>query len=366
MKGSSTEARSRALPRVEDIRGPYFRDQTAIIHCSPFRRLKHKTQVFFAPKNDHICTRIEHVLHVASIAATICKGLNGRGFQLDIELAEAIGLGHDVGHAPFGHTGEVVLNDLARDEGGFIHELHSLRVLDRLCNGGKGLNLTYAVRDGILFHCGERFEPRITPRSGEVNTLEDVNRDVWFRTYPATWEGCIVRISDKVAYLGRDVEDAIEAGIIDERAVPSTVRANLGTRNGEIIDTFVVDIIASSSREEGIRLSEEKYGLMGELFGFCVGSIYNHELLVEYRNYTERILKELYTYLTELEQDAKRLNDPALRIEAVYAHYRKRYDAVYEREGASIGRRVIDFMAGMTDMFALDSMREISLPRPLF
>ncbi|MCK5198720.1 MAG: HD domain-containing protein, partial [Spirochaetales bacterium] len=144
--------------REDDFRGSYFRDTTAIIHSYPFRRLKHKTQVFFSPKNDHICTRIEHVMHVASIASAICKGLD-----LDSDLAWAIGLGHDLGHTPFGHAGEKIIDGIRKKSGGFIHELYSLRVVDYLIQYGKGLNLTYAVRDGIVSHCGEKFEQSIYP-----------------------------------------------------------------------------------------------------------------------------------------------------------------------------------------------------------
>ncbi len=365
MTGNNPLARKRLLHRDEDVRGPYFRDQTAVIHSAPFRRLKHKTQVFFAPQNDHICTRIEHVLHVSTIAATICKGLNGKGFNLDPELAEAIGLGHDVGHAPFAHTGEEALNSFAEGEGGFRHEIHSLRVLDKVCNGGKGLNLTYGVRDGVLFHCGEKFEPSIFPRE-EVLRLEVVDPDTWSSTYPVTWEGCSVRMSDRVAYLGRDVEDAVEAGIIKERAVPPSVRANLGTRNGEIIEAFVVDIISNSTPDTGISLSDQKYDLMKELFRFSLRSIYNHERLLEYREYSHRILRAVFDYLMELDDNGERLQRPKLRLEEVYAHFRNRYSAMHASEGAGPVRRIVDFMAGMTDQFALESMREISLPKPLF
>jgi len=366
ISGSSDEARQRLIHREEDIRGPYFRDQTAIIHSSPFRRLKHKTQVFFAPKNDHICTRIEHVLHVASIAATICKGLKERGFTLDIELAEAIGLGHDVGHAPFGHTGEQILDSLAAESGGFVHEIHSLRVLDKLCNGGRGLNLTYAVRDGVLFHCGELFELNIKPRSEVIPSLGSVDRVLWSSQYPRTWEGCVVRMSDKVAYLGRDVEDAVEAGIIDIASVPPRVGENLGTRNGEIIDALVVDIIASSNEQDGIRLSDDKYTLMKELFEFCVFSIYNHDLLLEYRSYSGRILKEIFDFLLDMERNQKRLSNPRIRLETVYVHYRNRYRHIHDSEDATPTRRIIDFMAGMSDVFAIDCMRDICLPHPQF
>ncbi|HDQ14725.1 MAG TPA: HD domain-containing protein, partial [Sediminispirochaeta sp.] len=204
----------RRYPRQGDERGDYFRDTTAIIHSYPFRRLKHKTQVFFSPKNDHICTRIEHVMHVASVAAAICRGLD-----LDADLAWAIGLGHDLGHTPFGHVGEEIMNDLKRDFGGFIHELYSLRVVDHLVNYGRGMNLTYAVRDGIVNHCGEKFEQFIRPdfQEKDLGAIEARDR------YPSTWEGTVVRVSDKIAYLGRDLEDAQQLKIIEKADIPEEV-----------------------------------------------------------------------------------------------------------------------------------------------
>ena len=195
-----TELVRRARPRTEDMRSFYFRDITAIIHSYPFRRLKHKTQVFFSPKNDHICTRIEHVMHVATISATICKALD-----LDVDLAWAISLGHDFGHTPFGHIGEKILDEILSQSGGFNHEIYSLYVVDHLVNYGKGLNLTHAVRDGILNHCGEAFEKRIRPDF----EIRDLGAITTMEYYPCTWEGTIMRMSDKVAYLGRDLEDAI-------------------------------------------------------------------------------------------------------------------------------------------------------------
>ncbi len=178
----------RLNPRKGDFRGEYFRDTTAIIHSYPFRRLKHKTQVFFSPKNDHICTRIEHVMHVASIAAAICKAVG-----LDPDLAWAIGLGHDLGHTPFGHTGEKIIRNMRKDSGGFNHEIYSLRIVDHLIGYGKGLNLTYAVRDGIVTHCGERFEQFIVPEKEEkdLSAIDNLDR------YPSTWEGAVVRMETK-------------------------------------------------------------------------------------------------------------------------------------------------------------------------
>ena len=243
MKGLPAQlARQRMRPRAGDVRGDYFRDQTAIIHSTPFRRLKHKTQVFFAPENDHICTRIEHVLHVATIAATICRGLNHHGWQLDTELAYAAGLGHDLGHAPFGHSGERALAACAPEEG-FEHELHSLRVVDLLARNGQGLNLTWAVRDAIVCHNGERIDERLTP--DETLRPPQEKRDRARR--PATWEGCAVRFADKIAYLGRDIEDALAAGFITRADVPDPIARVLGTTNGEMINALVIDLIEQSA-----------------------------------------------------------------------------------------------------------------------
>jgi len=196
--------------------------------------------------------------------------------------------------------------------------------------------------------------------------LEGVDPKTWSLTHPVTWEGCSVRMSDRVAYLGRDVEDAVEAGIIEERAVPPSVRADLGTRNGEIIEAFVVDIISNSTPDRGISLSDAKYDLMKELFRFSLRSIYNHERLLEYREYSHRILRVIFDYLVELDNNRERLEGPKLRLEEVYAHFKDRYSAMHDAEDAGPVKRIVDFMAGMTDQFALESMREISLPKPLF
>jgi dGTPase len=163
----------RTEPRETDVRGDYFRDQTAIIHSTAFRRLKNKTQVFFAPENDHICTRIEHVLHVATIAATICKGLNKYGWELDIDMAYAIGLGHDLGHTPFGHAGEMALNKILGGNNAFVHEINSYRQVEYLAKKGQGLNLCFGVKDGIICHNGEKDEQYLKP-SQILNNLDKI------------------------------------------------------------------------------------------------------------------------------------------------------------------------------------------------
>ncbi|MBT9134456.1 MAG: Deoxyguanosinetriphosphate triphosphohydrolase-like protein [Firmicutes bacterium] len=255
--------RARAYPREADMRGDYFRDVTAIIHSTPFRRLKHKTQAFYAPQNDHVCTRIEHVLHVATIAVTICKALG-----LDADLAQAIALAHDLGHAPFGHEGERVLHGRTAEIGGFIHELHGLRVVDVLAHDGTGLNLTYGVRDGVISHCGERFEQRLSPEPRQKALSEVRDRG----QAPNTYEGCVVRLADKIAYLGRDLEDAITAKFVTLPEVDPLVRQALGSSNGQIIGTLVADVVQESLGRDYIGLSDEKNELVLKLYSFSRAS----------------------------------------------------------------------------------------------
>lgn len=350
---------SRVKPRKPDLRGDYFRDQTAIIHATPFRRLKHKTQVFFSPQNDHICTRIEHVLHVSTIATTICKGL---GF--DVELAQAIALGHDLGHAPFGHVGEKVLDELAKGMGGFIHEVHSLRVVDKITRDGKGLNLTYAVRDGIVSHCGEEFQKSLTPLQEPKNLDTLTSR----QTLPLTYEGCVVRVADKIAYLGRDIEDAITVGLITAQDIPANLRKNLGSTNGEIIDTLVMDVVKISEGKEEIAFSDTKYELICQLKDFNYERIYNHSLLLESDESIAALLKHLFSHLLKTfrkhGENKKACLSSSFTVDRHFGYFLSTREHLYESEPFP-ARCVVDFVAGMTDSYALESAREILFPQPL-
>ena len=350
---------SRIKARKPDLRGDYFRDQTAIIHSTPFRRLKHKTQVFFSPQNDHICTRIEHVLHVSTIATTICKGLG-----LDVELAQAIALGHDLGHAPFGHVGEKVLNRLAEDVGGFIHEVHGLRVVDKLARDGKGLNLTYAVRDGIVSHYGEEFQKSIRPAE-EPKELEAITMR---QSAPLTYEGCVVRVSDKIAYLGRDIEDAITVGLITAQDIPHDLKKDLGNTNGEIIDTLVMDVVKSSENKNEIVFSDEKYELICALKDFNYEKIYNHPILLQSDGSITSLLEHLVRHLIESFQehgeDFKAYAHTPYKVDGYFAKYLSKRKHLYVDEPFP-KRRVIDFVAGMSDSYALESAREVLFPKSL-
>ena len=360
---SDESYRKRRTPRDYGVRGDYFRDQTAIIHSRPFRRLKHKTQVLFAPDNDHACTRIEHVLHVATIAATICKGLNGRGWELDPELATAIGLGHDIGHAPFGHAGETTLAKALGGPTAFIHEVNGYRVVEHVANYGNGLNLTYAVKDGIICHNGETFERSIEPDGREKDL--DAIHDRSFR--PSSYEGCVVRLSDKIAYLGRDIEDAIVAHLIELEDVPEAIRTEVGDKNGEIIDTLVEDVIAASSSEGMICLSEEGHALMLALRDFNYGRIYKHERIQRYIRQAEHVIETLFAHLRDVREQCgaayDRYGTSGLDLDRHFGRYCRMLECVYA--DAPLELLVADYIAGMTDHYALESMRQISIPEPL-
>src|SRR5512132_3766621 len=252
-KSAETRGRDREEPE-DDLRPSYQRDRDRIIHCKAFRRLKHKTQVFLAPEGDHYRTRLTHVLEVTQIARTIAKSL-----RLNEVLAEAIGLGHDLGHSPFGHAGEAALNKLVK--GGFDHYRQSVRVVEALENEGAGLNLTIEVRDGILKHSkGEK---------GELLRKRPKARAL-------TLEGDIVRISDIIAYVNHDIDDGVRAGIIDENDIPKPIRETLGQTAGVRIDRMVRDVIARTAAcdYEAVMMSEEVLEALEELRRYMFENMY--------------------------------------------------------------------------------------------
>ncbi|MDO5577396.1 MAG: HD domain-containing protein, partial [Fibrobacter sp.] len=270
-KSSETLGRKFSI-KDDPFRLEFARDETRILHSPPFRRLKHKTQVFLSPHNDHICTRMEHVLHVSSIAEVI-----GRCLNLNIDLINAIAKGHDLGHPPFGHAGERELDKILKEDGfenGFKHEIHGLRVVDKLTNHGAGLNLTWEVRDGITTHCGESFERVVRPdRERDITQIESIEDR---GCYPATLEGCLVRLVDRIAYLGRDFEDGIKAGLVKNTDIPPDVARYLGTDNGKMIGSFVADTVASSLGKDEIGMSEKIFSCMEQLRDFNYQNIYKH------------------------------------------------------------------------------------------
>lgn len=367
---SEAQLTARASSRDEDVRGPYFRDQTAIIHSMPFRRLKHKTQFLFAPENDHICTRIEHVLHVATIAATICRGLSRQGWVLDGELAYAAGLGHDLGHAPFGHSGERELSKQLKPSGwSFAHEGHSLRVVDCLAGNGNGLNLTFGVRDAILCHNGEVFEQYLEPNGLLIDPQEKLAEG---QHVPATWEACAVRFADKIAYLGRDIEDALRARLIDADSLPADIRAELGSLNhlnGRLINTLVLDVIENALATGRIGFSDGRFELISRLKDFNYKHIYYHPRLVRYQQYCARIMGLLFEHFMEGLQQYGRIPEAwvaqSLACDRAFGHYLENMAALYDAENATYARVVCDYVAGMTDNYALKCNAQLTQPEPI-
>ncbi|WP_321996814.1 dGTP triphosphohydrolase [Draconibacterium orientale] len=377
--------------RPNDIRSDFARDYTRILHSNGYRRLKTKTQVFFATKSDHICTRIEHVNHVASVSSTIAKHLG-----LNEELVSAIAIGHDVGHAPFGHHGETVLKRLAQEnikEGTFWHEKNSLFFLDNIetlkdeKGNSKNLNLTYAVRDGIISHCGEVNENAIFPRTENIE-LDEIEKANQYQPY--TWEGCVVKIADKIAYLGRDIEDAMYFRILNfkhYKELRSIIAKHLNNdnlreiNNGILIHGFIMDLLDNSSPDKGINLSENYLGLMNDIKAFNYRVIYKYWRIEQFKNYAtliiETIFKTLMRYYDLNEFEVRiaisRRNFPSIShfFEDWLVKYsninpekrkKKKYvnRIIYDVQNKeSFAKCCVDFISGMTDSFAIKCYNEI-------
>ena len=310
-EGACFADRSLGRERAEEacaLRTCFQRDVDRVTYCKAFRRLKHKTQVFLSPEGDHYRTRMTHTLEVARIARTIARCL-----RLNEDLTEAIALGHDLGHTPFGHAGERALRKI--HPGGFEHNEQSLRVADRLEKGGRGLNLCAEVRDGMLCHTGER--------------------------KPVTLEGNIVRLSDRIAYVNHDTDDAVRAGIMKEEDIPASVREVIGDSFGKRIDTVIRDVVASSDSE--IRMSLPVAWAMDDFRNFMFEAVYRNPKAKSEESKVEGILSALYAHYLA---DIGRLPED--------------YRAVAEEEGAE--RAVCDYIAGMTDQFAVQQYTQLFIP----
>jgi dGTPase len=315
----SRYSRGRARPEEPcPVRTAFQRDRDRIIHSKAFRRLKHKTQVFIAPLGDHYVTRLTHTLEVAQIARTISRALN-----LNEDLTEAIALGHDLGHTPFGHVGEDVLNELYHK--GFRHNEQSLRVVDLLENDGHGLNLTWEVRDGILHHSKERE----SIRGGEAGTLE----------------GEVVRISDSIAYINHDIDDAIRAGMLSEGDLPLAAITVLGNTRSLRINSMVCDIIercypamAGTRERPSITMSPEVLAATNALRDFLFERVYNVRSAQEESEKAREIIRTLYKYFKE----------HADKMPQEYRFY-----------SDELERRVVDYIAGMTDQYAMRIVEEL-------
>ncbi len=308
----SADTRGRQTPVSPcEVRTEFQRDRDRIIHCKSFRRLKFKTQVFLAPRGDHYRTRLTHTLEVSQVARTLARAL-----RLNEDLTEAIALGHDLGHTPFGHIGEKTLNRLM--PGGFKHNEQSLRMVEMLEKDGKGLNLTWEVRDGIRNHSGD--------------------------DEPATLEGWCVRRADRIAYINHDIDDAIRAGILKPFELPHHCLSVLGDTHSKRINTMILDIVHTSQDQPYVRMSPEISDASDELRDFLFERVYNDDWRAQEEMRCDYVLTALFQhYLT---------NPAAMPPEYVQIVYQD-----------GVERAICDFLAGMTDRFATDAFTTLYVPR---
>lgn len=380
--------RERLISRKDgEIRSDFYRDYTRIINSRAYRRLKHKTQVFFATRNDHVCTRMEHVNNVHSISFGIARYLG-----LNEELTMAISAGHDLGHPPFGHSGEEVLTKLSIKHLGvkFWHERNSLRFIDycETIQNSEGqeenLNLTYAVRDGIVNHCGESTEQSLSPRKEyiDLNLITEPSS-----IDPFTYEGCIVKASDIVAYLGRDIEDALRLKILDKKHMQTLDEilkrhkiANETLNNSTIINSLVTDLCLNSSVSQGICFSDEGFEILTKIKDFNYTYIYENERLELYEKFVALVINSLFETLMTFYKE-----------EDTITNIKEKYSTIYPELSASFSDRlikyskipdrlpiykntmlydlskredyilaVIDYISSMTDMYAKKLFDEIT------
>lgn len=375
--------------RYNDIRSDFNRDYNRILHSNSYRRLKHKTQVFFATNNDHICTRIEHVNHVSSVSYAIAKYLG-----LNTELTMAISIGHDIGHPPFGHDGERVLSKFTKDKFGFKfwHEKNSLKFADYIetlpteSDDEINLNLTYGVRDGIICHCGEVKSSPLFPREDNLD-LNTINKPG--QIAPFTWEGCVVKISDKISYLGRDIEDALRLKILNKNQItelnsiikkfniPNFDKIN----NTVLVHNFVTNLCENSSIENGIRLSDDYFEFMDSIKEFCYNNIYYHNRLSNFQKYVELTISTILETLESMYDNENTLEKlkgheeiyPLLcdsfskwlikyslnykdNIKASRYKNKKIYDL---KDKYSFYESMVDYVSSMTDAFLIKIFNEI-------
>jgi dGTPase len=292
------------------LRTIFQRDRDRIIHCKSFRRLKYKTQVFLAPEGDHYRTRLTHTLEVAQIARTIARAL-----RLNEDLTEAIALGHDLGHTPFGHAGEKALDEIT--PGGFKHYEQSLRVVDILENEGKGLNLSEEVRDGIVRH---------------------TNGD-----QPTTFEGKVVRLSDRIGYINHDIDDAVRAGVLSIDDLPSDIIEVLGHTHSERINCLITDLVMNSIESDELKMSDKVQSAFDKLHEFMFASVYFNKIAKSEEGKAGRLVKQLYEYFC---------NHP----EALH----EEFAGILEKDG--VKKAACDYIAGMTDRYAIQLYTELFVP----
>lgn len=314
-KGAAFSVNSMGRDRYEepcDLRTCYQRDRDRIVHCKAFRRLKHKTQVFLSPRGDHYRTRLTHTLEVSQLSRTIARAL-----RLNEDLVDAIALGHDLGHTPFGHAGERALNAVCPE--GFTHYEQSVRIVEVLEKGGEGMNLTKEVRDGILNHTT--------------------------KGHPATMEGCVVRYCDKIAYINHDIDDAERAGILIEDDIPFPMREKLGFTTRERLNSLIHDVIENSD-DQKIAMSSDMEATMNALRSFMFAHVYTNPIAKGEEDKAVSMLQSLYAYYEQ-------------HCDEMPAEYRY----LIHEKGEKTARVVCDYIAGMTDQYAVSTFEELFVPR---
>lgn len=361
--------------RGNDIRSEFERDYTRIIHNIAFRRMKHKTQVFFSPSNDHICTRLEHVILVESISHTIANYLG-----LNTELTKAIAMSHDIGHSPFGHQGERILSKISQRDIGktFWHERNGMEIVDKVIvlednnQDLQNLDLTYAVKDGIISHCGEIDENCLKPRDEAIN-LYDYEYPNQYKPY--TWEGCCVKIADKIAYLGRDIQDAIMLGILDEHLTElhelMGVDENKVINNTVIINYLVYDLCQNSNEIDGLKFSDNAFNFINNLKEFNYKYIYSDERLKPSTSYFELILNTIYDTLKKYYTEKEHIRKIYPEIINDFEDWLKLYWNLERPENCKnrvifdmnsekdFSQALIYYISGMTDNYAIEIYNKI-------
>jgi len=347
------------IPDRENIRQTFSHDTDRIIHSLAYTRYIDKTQVFYLFENDHITHRVLHVQIVSKIARQI-----GRSLHLNEDLIEAISLGHDLGHVPFGHDGETILDEICsgNEIGHFCHNAQSVRTLMEIENGGKGLNLTLQVLDGILAHNGEilskRYEPKFDKPWEQFESeykncfeIEHYSKKI----VPGTLEGCVMRVSDIIAYIGRDIEDAITVNLIDRNDIPISITRVLGSENREIINTLVMDLLKNSYGKPYLEFSEDVYSALNDLKAFNDEHIYKNERVRTEADKIYSIFRNLFKIYS---------NDIATKNtkSAIFIHFLKNLGDEYKKN-THPNRMVIDFISGMTDDFFNNQFKDYFVPK---
>ncbi|MBQ9945758.1 MAG: HD domain-containing protein [Clostridia bacterium] len=378
--------------KANDCRDQFERDYTRILHCLAYRRLKHKTQVFFNIENDHICTRMEHVSHVESVSTTIAKELG-----LNVGLTKAIAMGHDLGHAPFGHQGERELDAISKKYlgRGFFHERNGLHFVDNIelleddYRVFRNLNLTYAVRDGIISHCGEVDDNALVPREEyiDLNTFTKVGQ-----YQPFTWEGCVVKLSDKIAYVGRDIEDAIRLKFLTRENIETLsdmakAYDKMAINTTVIIHNMIYDVCKNSSPEKGICLSETFHQQLKEIKQFNYEFIYRNKRLDAFTKYARLVLEQIFLTLLDAYDGENTVNELRKRAEyypelmGAFADWISKFceteldmfSNITERTVKCMNRKIygyleteeiymgaiLDYISGMSDNYAIRVFNEL-------